>query len=48
MARTLFSKIWDAHVVHRRDDGLCLLYVDRHYFHEGSFHAFIMLRARGL
>jgi 3-isopropylmalate/(R)-2-methylmalate dehydratase large subunit len=48
MARTLFAKIWDAHVVHRRDDGLCLLYVDRHYFHEGSFHAFNMLRARGL
>lgn len=48
MGRTLFQKIWDAHVVHRRDDGLCLLYVDRHYFHEGSFHAFNMLRARGL
>jgi 3-isopropylmalate/(R)-2-methylmalate dehydratase large subunit len=48
MPRTLFRKIWDAHVVHRRDDGLCLLYVDRHYFHEGSFHAFNMLRARGL
>ncbi|WP_270935037.1 3-isopropylmalate dehydratase large subunit [Falsiroseomonas oryzae] len=48
MPRTLFEKIWDAHVVHRRDDGLCLLYVDRHYFHEGSFHAFNMLRARGL
>ncbi|HEV7268443.1 MAG TPA: 3-isopropylmalate dehydratase large subunit [Falsiroseomonas sp.] len=48
MARTLFGKIWDAHVVHRRDDGLCLLYVDRHYFHEGSFHAFNMLRSRGL
>jgi 3-isopropylmalate/(R)-2-methylmalate dehydratase large subunit len=48
MKRTLFGKIWDAHVVHRRDDGLCLLYVDRHYFHEGSFHAFNMLKARGL
>jgi 3-isopropylmalate/(R)-2-methylmalate dehydratase large subunit len=48
MGRTLFGKIWDAHVVHRRDDGLCLLYVDRHYFHEGSFHAFNMLKARGL
>jgi 3-isopropylmalate/(R)-2-methylmalate dehydratase large subunit len=48
MPRNLFHKIWDAHVVHRRDDGLCLLYVDRHYFHEGSFHAFNMLRARGL
>jgi 3-isopropylmalate/(R)-2-methylmalate dehydratase large subunit len=48
MGRTLFQKIWDAHVVHARDDGLALLYVDRHYFHEGSFHAFNMLRARGL
>lgn len=48
MGRTLFQKIWDAHVVHARDDGLVLLYVDRHYFHEGSFHAFNMLRARGL
>jgi 3-isopropylmalate/(R)-2-methylmalate dehydratase large subunit len=48
MGRTLFGKIWDAHVVHRREDGLCLLYVDRHYFHEGSFHAFNMIKARGL
>jgi 3-isopropylmalate/(R)-2-methylmalate dehydratase large subunit len=48
MGKTLFLKIWNAHVVHRRDDGLCLLHVDRHYFHEGSFHAFNMLRARGL
>jgi 3-isopropylmalate/(R)-2-methylmalate dehydratase large subunit len=48
MKRTLFEKIWDAHVVHRRDDGLCLIHVDRHYFHEGSFHAFNILRARGL
>jgi 3-isopropylmalate/(R)-2-methylmalate dehydratase large subunit len=48
MGRTLFQKIWDRHVVQARDDGLALLYVDRHYFHEGSFHAFNMLRARGL
>ena len=48
MGKTLFTRIFDDHVVHRRDDGLCLLYVDRHYFHEGSFHAFNMLRARGL
>jgi 3-isopropylmalate/(R)-2-methylmalate dehydratase large subunit len=47
-ARTLFDKIWDAHVVVRRDDGLCLLYIDRHYFHEGSFHAFNQIAARGL
>jgi 3-isopropylmalate/(R)-2-methylmalate dehydratase large subunit len=48
MGRTLFQKIWDRHVVQARDDGLGLLYVDRHYFHEGSFHAFNILRARGL
>jgi 3-isopropylmalate/(R)-2-methylmalate dehydratase large subunit len=48
MGRTLFTKIWDAHVVQARDDGLTLLYIDRHYFHEGSFHAFNMLRERGL
>jgi 3-isopropylmalate/(R)-2-methylmalate dehydratase large subunit len=48
MAQTLFDKIWDAHVVLQREDGLALLYVDRHYFHEGSFHAFNTLAARGL
>ncbi|NKE43728.1 3-isopropylmalate dehydratase large subunit [Roseomonas frigidaquae] len=48
MGQTLFQKIWDAHVVQARDDGLALLYVDRHYFHEGSFHAFNILKARGL
>lgn len=47
-ARTIFEKIWDAHVVVRRDDGLCLLYIDRHYFHEGSFHAFNQIAARGI
>lgn len=46
--RTLFDKIWDAHTVLRREDGLCLLYIDRHYFHEGSFHAFNRLAERGL
>jgi 3-isopropylmalate/(R)-2-methylmalate dehydratase large subunit len=48
MPRTLFRKIWDAHTVAARPDGLTLLYIDRHYFHEGSFHAFNMLAARGL
>jgi 3-isopropylmalate/(R)-2-methylmalate dehydratase large subunit len=33
-ARTLYDKLWDAHVVHREDDGTCLLYVDRHLLHE--------------
>ncbi len=29
-ARTLFDKIWDAHLVDRQDDGTCLIYIDRH------------------
>ena len=44
--RTLFEKIWDRHVVLRRDDH-CLLYVDRHIIHDGSFHAFGKLAKRG-
>jgi len=32
--RTLFEKIWDAHVVDRQDDGTCVIYVDRHLVHE--------------
>jgi 3-isopropylmalate/(R)-2-methylmalate dehydratase large subunit len=34
MPRTLFDKIWDAHVVERLGDGTCLLYIDRHLVHE--------------
>src|SRR5262245_3798197 len=45
--RTLFEKIWDRHVVLRRDDH-CLLHVDRHIIHDGSFHAFGKLAKRGL
>ncbi|MBL8697906.1 MAG: 3-isopropylmalate dehydratase large subunit [Alphaproteobacteria bacterium] len=44
---TLFDKIWDSHVVLARGEQ-CLLYVDRHIVHDGSFHAFNGLRARGL
>ena len=32
--KTLFDKIWDAHIVHRQDDGTCLIYIDRHLVHE--------------
>ena len=32
--KTLFDKIWDDHVVHRQDDGTCLIYIDRHLVHE--------------
>lgn len=45
--RTLFDKVWQSHIVVEEDDGQCLLYVDRHFVHEGSFHAFAKLRARG-
>ena len=44
----LFDKIWSSHVVHERDDGQTLLYVDRHLLHDGSAPAFEMLRQRGL
>ena len=30
-----------------REDGQTLLWVDRHFVHEGSFHAFDQLKARG-
>src|SRR5262249_56409398 len=45
--RTLFDKLWDAHEIVRGDDGEALLWVDRHYVHEGSFHAFSLLAERG-
>jgi 3-isopropylmalate/(R)-2-methylmalate dehydratase large subunit len=46
--RTLFDKIWDSHVVHRQDDGTCVLYVDRHLVHEvTSPQAFEGLRTTG-
>ncbi len=32
--QTLYEKIWAAHVVERRDDGTCLIYIDRHLVHE--------------
>lgn len=46
--RTLYEKIWDAHVVDRRDDGTCLIFIDRHLVHEvTSPQAFEGLRAAG-
>ncbi|RSX26152.1 3-isopropylmalate dehydratase large subunit [Sphingomonas koreensis] len=45
---TLYEKIWAAHVVERRDDGTCLIYIDRHLVHEvTSPQAFEGLRANG-
>jgi 3-isopropylmalate/(R)-2-methylmalate dehydratase large subunit len=46
-ARTLFDKLWDSHVITTRDGGDALLWVDRHFVHEGSHHAFRNLDARG-
>ena len=46
--RTLFDKIWDAHLVDRQPDGTCLIYIDRHLVHEvTSPQAFEGLRAAG-
>jgi len=46
-AKTLFEKIWDAHVV-RESNGTTLLYVDRHLVHEvTSPQAFEGLRDAG-
>ena len=46
--KTLYDKIWDAHVVHREPDGTTLLYIDRHLVHEvTSAQAFEGLRVAG-
>jgi 3-isopropylmalate/(R)-2-methylmalate dehydratase large subunit len=46
--RTLYDKIWDAHVVSTRDDGTSLIYIDRHLVHEvTSPQAFEALRMVG-
>jgi 3-isopropylmalate/(R)-2-methylmalate dehydratase large subunit len=41
--RTLFTKVWGAHEILARSDGMSLLWIDRHLVHEGSFHGFGML-----
>ena len=43
---TLFDKVWAAHEIVQREDGEALLWVDRHFVHEGSFNAFSQLKAR--
>jgi 3-isopropylmalate/(R)-2-methylmalate dehydratase large subunit len=45
--QTLIDKLWAAHAIVQREDGETLLWVDRHYVHEGSFHAFSRLAERG-
>jgi 3-isopropylmalate/(R)-2-methylmalate dehydratase large subunit len=34
MAKTLYDKLWESHVVHTSDDGTTILYIDRHLVHE--------------
>ncbi|MDY0746257.1 3-isopropylmalate dehydratase large subunit [Paucibacter sp. R3-3] len=34
VARTLYDKLWDEHVVHTEEDGTTVLYIDRHLVHE--------------
>ncbi len=46
--RTLYDKLWDAHVVREEGDGTALLYIDRHLVHEvTSPQAFEGLRLTG-
>lgn len=46
--RTLFDKIWEQHVVERLEDGICVLYIDRHFLDEiHSPQAFDGLRLAG-
>ena len=47
-AKTLYDKLWDAHVVRTEEDGTALLYIDRHLVHEvTSPQAFEGLRLAG-
>ena len=48
MGKTLYDKIWDAHVVHQAESGECLIYIDRHLVQEvSSPQAFQGLRDTG-
>ena len=48
VAKTLYDKLWDSHVVHEDADGTCLIYIDRHLVHEvTSPQAFEGLRIAG-
>ena len=49
MAKTLFDKIWEKHVVKQIDDGPSVLYIDKHFIHEvTSPQAFTGLNKRGI
>src|SRR5262249_47350582 len=47
--KTLYQKIWEAHVVHQDAGGPAVLYIDRHLIHEGTPpQAFAGVAQRGL
>jgi 3-isopropylmalate/(R)-2-methylmalate dehydratase large subunit len=47
--KTLFDKVWDAHVVKHVEDGPDVLFIDRHFIHEvTSPVAFLGLESRGI
>lgn len=49
MGKTLFDKIWEAHVVKEIEKGPSLLYIDRHLIHEvTSPQAFLAIKEKGL
>jgi len=49
MAKTLFEKIWDKHIVQTIKDGPSVLYIDKHLIHEvTSPQAFKGLEKRGM
>lgn len=49
MGKTLFEKIWEAHVVDVLEGGQEVIYIDRHYIHEvTSPQAFEALKTRGI
>ncbi len=49
MKKTLFDKVWDAHVVKEIEDGPQILYIDKHLIHEvTSPQAFAELEQRGI
>ncbi|WP_304231922.1 3-isopropylmalate dehydratase large subunit [Jiulongibacter sediminis] len=49
MSKTLFDKVWDAHVVRKIEDGPDVFFIDRHFIHEvTSPVAFLGLENRGI
>ena len=49
MAKTLFDKVWDSHVIEKIKDGPDILFIDRHFIHEvTSPVAFVDLRTEVL